>query len=94
MCFGPSTQGAGAKTRLKSRIKKFTPHCVCRSLNPHTDEQCILVVQLHGHKRWKLWKRPYVWLPTRVRHICNVFTMVARVTPDKLNTHVCASYAS
>ena len=22
--------GAGAKTRLKSRIKKFTPHCVCR----------------------------------------------------------------
>ena len=23
-------QGAGAKTRLESRIKKFTPHCVCR----------------------------------------------------------------
>ena len=22
--------GAGAKTRLESRIKKFTPHCVCR----------------------------------------------------------------
>ena len=30
MCFGPSTQGAGAKTRLESRIKKFTPHCICR----------------------------------------------------------------
>ena len=30
MCFGPSTLGAGAKTRLESRIKKFTPHCVCR----------------------------------------------------------------
>ena len=30
MCFGPSTLGAGAKTRLESRIKKLTPHCVCR----------------------------------------------------------------
>ena len=38
------------------------------SLHPHTDEQCILVVQLHGRKRWKLWKRPYVWLPTRPHH--------------------------
>ena len=28
MCFGPSTLGAGAKTRLESRIKQFTPHCV------------------------------------------------------------------
>ena len=25
----PGTLGAGAKTRLESRIKKFTPHCVC-----------------------------------------------------------------
>ena len=39
MCFDPSTLGAvhapitlgaGAKTRLESRIKKFTRHCVCR----------------------------------------------------------------
>ena len=30
MCFSPSTLGAGAKTRLESRIKKFTPHCVYR----------------------------------------------------------------
>ena len=30
MCFGPSTLGAGAKTRLESRIKKFTPHCIYR----------------------------------------------------------------
>ena len=30
MCFGPSTLGAGAKTLLESRIKEFTPHCVCR----------------------------------------------------------------
>ena len=29
MCFGPSTLGAGAKTRLESRIKEITPHCVC-----------------------------------------------------------------
>ena len=29
----PSTLGAGAKTRLESRIKKFTPHCVCRPCN-------------------------------------------------------------
>ena len=26
----PGTLGAGAKTRLKSRIQEFTPHCVCR----------------------------------------------------------------
>ena len=26
----PSTLGAGAKTRLESRIKKFTPHCIYR----------------------------------------------------------------
>ena len=30
MCFGPSTLGAGAKTRLESKMKKFTPHCICR----------------------------------------------------------------
>ena len=33
MCFGLSTLGAGAKTRLESRIKKSTPHCVCRPIN-------------------------------------------------------------
>ena len=30
MCFGSSTLGAGAKTRLESRLKKCTPHCICR----------------------------------------------------------------
>ena len=30
MFFGRNTSGAGAKIRLESRIKKFTPHCVCR----------------------------------------------------------------
>ena len=32
MCFGPSTLGAGAKTRLESRIKKFTPHQITSGL--------------------------------------------------------------
>ena len=32
MCFGHSTLGGGAKTRLESGIKKFTPPCVCRPL--------------------------------------------------------------
>ena len=30
----PSTLGAGAKTRLESRIKKFTPRCICRFVSP------------------------------------------------------------
>ena len=30
MRFGPSTLGAVAKTRLESKIKKFTPHCIHR----------------------------------------------------------------
>ena len=33
----PSTLGAGAKTRLESRIKKFTPHCVCRPQRSRTN---------------------------------------------------------
>ena len=43
MCFGPSTLGAGAKTRLESRIKKFTPHCVCRWAKhaPMDDEEML-----------------------------------------------------
>ena len=32
MCFGPSTLGAGAKTRLESRIKEFTPQDMVRVL--------------------------------------------------------------
>ena len=30
ICFGPSTLGAGAKTLLETRIKKFNPHCICQ----------------------------------------------------------------
>ena len=33
MCFGSSTLGAEAKTRLESRIKKFAPHCACRPVH-------------------------------------------------------------
>ena len=32
--FDPSNLGAGAKPRPESRIKKFTPHCVCRPPRP------------------------------------------------------------
>ena len=35
ICFGPSTLGAGAKTRLESRIKKFTPHLCLQASAPH-----------------------------------------------------------
>ena len=34
MCFGLSTLGAGAKTRLESRIKEFTPHRLLISCVP------------------------------------------------------------
>ena len=29
--------GAGANTRLESRIKKFTPHCACRYFHTQMD---------------------------------------------------------
>ena len=31
MCFGPSTVGAGAKTRFESSIKKLKPRLICDS---------------------------------------------------------------
>ena len=37
MCFGPSTLGAGAKTRLESRIKKFARHIVFTGRVPAKD---------------------------------------------------------
>ena len=45
MCFGPSTLGAGAKTRLESRIKKFTPHCVCRTVHLKSNCPPLLLFQ-------------------------------------------------
>ena len=44
MCFGPSTLGAGAKTRLESRIKKFTPH----SPGGREGERMVGNIGLHG----------------------------------------------
>ena len=38
MCFDIGSQhvlGAGAKTRLESRIKEFTPHCICTYTHAH-----------------------------------------------------------
>ena len=35
------------------------------SLVPHSDFQCSLMVQLTGRKRWRLWKKPDIWLPVR-----------------------------
>ena len=34
LCFGPSTLGAGANTRLEYINKKWTPHCICRYVAP------------------------------------------------------------
>ena len=53
MCFGPSTMGAGcagAKTRLESRIKKFTPHRVC-------SPRAYLFVKVDFAQRLQLSKR-------------------------------------
>ena len=47
MCFGPSTLGAGAKTRLESRIKKFTPHCVCRQVPAHPPPRPVVDTLYH-----------------------------------------------
>ena len=45
----PGTLGAGAKTRLESRIKKFTPHCVCRpaGVRGPESEGCVYFTLLH-----------------------------------------------
>ena len=47
MCFGLSTLGAGAKTRLESRIKEFTPHCVCRPNSCATHNEMDIVSYAH-----------------------------------------------
>ena len=38
----PGTLGAGAKTRLESRIKKFTPHCIYRHTETLMSKRMIL----------------------------------------------------
>ena len=52
--FGPSL-GAGAKTRLESRIKEFTPHCVC---SPHAHAQSRSQSHITYHKKYI--SNPYV----------------------------------
>ena len=46
-----------------------TPPGKGTSLVPHSDFQCSLMVQLHGRKRWRLWKVDMAWLPVRYRHV-------------------------
>ena len=41
MRFGYSTLGAGAQTRLESRMKKFTPHVFCRPPSPRLRNRSI-----------------------------------------------------
>ena len=53
MCFGPSTLGAGAKTRLESRIKEFTPHCVFRPWTAREAARAILRLRRVRAPRWR-----------------------------------------
>ena len=41
----PSTLGAGATSRLESRIKKCTPHCICRAPGYHAFSYATLYLQ-------------------------------------------------
>jgi ribosomal protein L16 Arg81 hydroxylase len=47
----------------------ITPPGTAVSLTPHSDFQCSLMVQLTGRKRWRLWKKPSIWLPVRGNQI-------------------------
>ena len=51
--FGPSTLGAGAKTRLESRLKKSTPHIVCRPANiPSIPHMYYKAAGWQNYKHW------------------------------------------
>ena len=61
----PSTLGAGAKTRLESRIKNFTPHCIYRPVCLHPwrpGRHAPRPVARHPHIRtpppW--WRHPHI----------------------------------
>ena len=47
MCFGPSTLGAGAKTCLETKIKKFTSHCVCRTTDASIPADATIDLHLY-----------------------------------------------
>ena len=47
-----------------------TPPGRSTSLRAHSDFQCALMIQLNGRKRWRLWKKPDMWLPVRYVQLC------------------------
>ena len=73
--IGPSTLGPVAKTRLESRMKKFTPHCMCshvqhcnrrhaRQNDKTTSRNCSLRLQLLRKPRFclpKLGMQSHAW---------------------------------
>ena len=62
------TLGAGAKTRLESRIKKFTPHCVCRPR-----EASSTASESHIITSLPLFQKGSYWLRSRSYCYCYVF---------------------
>ena len=78
MCFGRSTLGAVAKTRLESRIKKFTPHYMGRPCGAHgtLNGDATAARRWHGHwhglfdadATWQASNRSYFHAPWPYRH--------------------------
>ena len=55
--------------RLPSNTNSYiTGQGRAESLNVHNDLQCVLVVQLHGAKRWRVWLTPSTMLPVSAEH--------------------------
>ncbi len=51
-------------TALPTNVNVYvTPPAQAVSLSVHNDFTCNFMVQLHGMKRWRLWKVPEFWLP-------------------------------
>ena len=46
-----------------------TPPQRTLSTPAHTDFTGNMMVQIHGRKRWKLWKKPAIWLPANKKYI-------------------------
>eukprot|EP00941_MAST-03F_sp_MAST-3F-sp1_P006300 g6300.t1 len=66
LAYDVSTLAVQLPTNINMYI---TPPGNTVSLNPHTDFQCALMVQLQGRKRWKLWVKPSLALPVQHKHI-------------------------
>ena len=55
--------------RLPSNTNSYiTGRGRAESLNVHNDLQCVLIVQLHGVKRWRVWLTPSTMLPVSAEH--------------------------